>query len=87
LVHAVNNHRNPQRSLLIRARLRDIHPSDRLGGERLGRVLRPVDKLSLGFSGEYHLAVDTRRQTTGVALGHAPHAHERVGARSEHQLL
>jgi hypothetical protein len=50
-------------------------------------VLHPVDQLSLGFGGEYHLAVDARRQTTGVALGHPPHAHERVSAGPEHQLL
>jgi hypothetical protein len=87
LMAAVENHGNPQRSLLLGARLRDVHPSDRLGGERLGRMLHSVDKLSLALSGEHHLAVDTSRQTTGVALGHAPHAHERVGVRSEHQLL
>jgi hypothetical protein len=32
-------------------------------------------------------AVHTRRQTTGVGLGHPPHAQERVGARPHHQLL
>ena len=43
--------------------------------------------LALGLRGEHHLAVHARRQTTGVALRHPPHADQRVRARSEHQLL
>ena len=50
-------------------------------------VLHPVGQLHLGLRGEHHLAVHARRQTTGVALRHPPHAHQRVRARTEHQLL
>ena len=50
-------------------------------------VLHPVGQLHLGLRGEHHLAVHARRQTTGVALRHPPHAQQRVRARAEHQLL
>jgi hypothetical protein len=40
----------------------------------------------VGLRGEHHLAVHARRQATGVALGHPPHAHQRVGARAQHEL-
>ena len=49
--------------------------------------MHPVGQLCLRRRGEHHLAVHARRQTTGVALGHPPHAEQRVGARPEHQLL
>ena len=44
-------------------------------------------KSRFGLWGDRHLAVHARRQTTGVTLGHPPHAQERVGARPQHQLL
>ena len=49
--------------------------------------LHPVDQLYLGLRGQHDLAVHACGQTTGVALGHPPHAHQRVRARPEHQLL
>ena len=58
-----------------------------IGLERLGVVLHPVDQLHLGLRGQHDLAVHACRQTTGVALRHPPHAHQRVRARAEHQLL
>ena len=86
LVHAVEDHRNPERALLA-ARLGDVHPPDRHRLERLGVLLHPVDQLHLGLRGQHDLAVHACRQTTGVALRHPPHAHQRVRARAEHQLL
>ena len=50
-------------------------------------LLDPVGQSCFGLGGEHHLAVHARRQTTGVALGHPPHAQKRVGARPQHQLL
>ena len=49
--------------------------------------LHPVGQLCLGLRGQHHLAIHARRQTTSVALGHPPHAQQRVRARPEHQLL
>src|ERR1700752_2436442 len=76
----------PERAPLA-ACFRDVHASDRLGLERLGIVLDPVDQLHLGLGGQHDLAVDACGQTTGVALGHPPHAHQSVGAGAEHQPL
>ena len=46
LVHAVENHRDPERALLA-ARLGDEHSPDRHRLERLGVLLHPVDQLLL----------------------------------------
>ena len=88
LMAPINDHGNSERTTLgAAAALRDVHPPDRQGLERLGHLVHPVRQCCFGLRGEYRLAVHARRQTTGVALRHPPHAHERVGARTEHQLL
>ena len=88
LMAAIENDGNPQWSALgAAAPLRDVHPPDRHGLERLGPVVNPVDQSCLGLRGEHHLTVHACRQTTGVALGHPPHADQRVRARPQHQLL
>ena len=88
LMGSVEDHGNSERSALgVAALLRDVHPSDGEGLERFGPALHPVGQSCFGLRGERHLAVHARRQTTGVALGHPPHAQQRVGARAEHQLL
>jgi hypothetical protein len=84
---AVENHGDSQRSAFTAPCLGDIHAPDRQGLERLDRVLHPVSQPHLGLRGEHHLAVHARRQATGVALRHPPHAQERVRARTKHQLL
>ena len=50
-------------------------------------MLDPAGQLPLGLRGQHHLTVDARRRATGIALGHPPHADQRVGAGTEHQLL
>ena len=88
LMAPVENHGDSERTpLRAAARLRDVHASDGLGFERLGVLLDPVGQLQLGLGGQHDFAVHARRQTTGVALRHPPHADQRVRARAEHQLL
>ena len=41
----------------------------------------------MASGGEHHLPVDTRRLAASIELRHPPHAHQRVRARAEHQLL
>jgi hypothetical protein len=77
-MHAIENHGNPERPLLLAARFRDEHSSDRQRLERLTGMRDPVDQFRLGLRGEHHLAIHSCSQTTRVALGHAAHAHERV---------
>ncbi len=71
------------------APLRDVHAADGEGLERLGlgQLVHPFGQSCFCLRGEHHLAVDACRQTTGVALGHPPHADQRVRARPQHQLL
>ena len=88
LVAAVENHGNSERTAL--AVLPCFGMYTRLTGRALNGsvlLLHPVGQLCLGLRGEHHLAIHARRQTTSVALRHPPHAHQRVGARTEHQLL
>ena len=88
LVAPVGDHGNSERPALGAAPcLGDVHAPDRHRLERLGRLVHPVGQSCFGLRGEHHLAVHARRQTTGVALRHPPHADQRVRARSEHQLL
>ncbi|HET7379868.1 MAG TPA: hypothetical protein VFJ24_07500, partial [Gaiellales bacterium] len=67
-MHAVENHRDPERPLSA-ARLRDEHPPDRQRLERLTEILHPADQFCFGLRGEHHLAVHSCGQTTRVALG------------------
>jgi site-specific DNA recombinase len=80
LMDPIENHGNPERTPLRGAWLGDVHPPDRQGLERLGVLLHPVSQSCFGLRGEHNLVVHACRQTTGVALGHPPHAHQRVGA-------
>ena len=87
LQHAINDHGNTKRALLRTASLRDVHPLERTSMPRLGCALHPFGQLHLGLGREHHLTVDARRLAASIALRHPPHAHQRVGARAEHQLL
>ena len=49
--------------------------------------MHPLGQLHLCLGAEHHLAVHARRQAASIALRHPPHAHQRVRARPEHQLL
>jgi hypothetical protein len=74
----VHDHRDPERALLDTARLGDIHPPDRPGREDVRDVLNPVGQRELGLGGHHDLAVDTCGQTTSIAFGYPPHAHQSV---------
>ena len=75
------------RRLRATAALRDVHPSDRQGLEQLGLTLHPGGQLRFRLRGDRDLTVHACRQAPSVALRHPPHAHQRVRARPEHQLL
>ncbi|MEA2371508.1 MAG: hypothetical protein QOH12_1902 [Solirubrobacteraceae bacterium] len=77
LVGPVDDHGDPERTSLA-AWLGDIHPPDRHRLERLDQMLDPVGQRKLGLGGQHDLAVDSCRQTTGVALGDPSHAHQSV---------
>ena len=49
LVHAVDDHGDPERAPLLAARLGDVHPSDRHGLERVRVVVHPCDQFCLAF--------------------------------------
>ena len=87
LQHAIHDHRNPQRTLLVAACLRDEHSLDRQGVPRRRLVMDPRDQLRLVPGSHDDLPVDARRQAASVALRHPAHAQQRVRARTEHQLL
>ena len=88
LQRPVGDHRNAERAPFSRAApLRDIHPPDRTGHPRSGPVLHPIGQVHLGRRGHHHRPVDARRLAASIELGHPPHAHQRVGAGPEHQLL
>ena len=50
-------------------------------------VLDRVGQGGLPRCAHDHHAVDTSRAASSVALGHPPHAVQRIGTRSKHQLL
>jgi hypothetical protein len=86
LAHAVHDHGNPQRALLP-VGLGYVPPLDGLGHPLGGAALHRVGHDDLPRCGHHDAAVDARRLATSVELGHPPHAHQRIGARPEHQLL
>src|SRR5438105_14806491 len=79
--------RDPERPLLLAARLGYVHPLDRQRVERVRAVLNPVGQLHLGLRTQHDLAVNACGQTTSVALSHPPHAHQSVRPGPKHQLL
>jgi hypothetical protein len=80
-VHAIDDHGNTERPpLRAAALLRDVHPLDRQGLERLSAPLHPIGQLHLGLGRQHYLAVNARSLATGIALRYAPHAQQRVRA-------
>ncbi len=86
LLHAIGDHRNPERALLA-VGFRYEHPPDgqRLSGRGMAvhslRQVRPVT------GGQGDLSVDTRRLAASIALRYLPHADQRVAAAPQHELL
>ena len=86
LVAPVHDHGNAERALLSIG-LRDIHASDRQRVPRGTRTVHLHRHLRAGLRGQRDLTVDPGRLTPGVALGHLPHAEQRVRPGRQHHLL
>jgi site-specific DNA recombinase len=86
LQRPVGDHGNPEPAAAPVA-LGHIHPLDSTRRPRLGLVLRPAGQIGLVCGRHHHLAVDPGRLAASILLRHPPHAHQRVRAGAEHQLL
>ena len=86
LKHAINNDRDAEWASFP-VRLRNEDPLDRKCAPKLPLMLHPQRQGRLARSGQHDLPVHTGGHAASILLRHPPHADQRVGVRTEHQLL
>ena len=86
LKRPVGDHGNPEPAPFPVC-LRDEHPLDRPGLPRSRAVLQPGGHIGLLPARQHDPPVNPGRLAASIDLRHPPHAHQRVRAGPEHQLL